>query len=103
MKKVILILLMFIGLTACSYNRVNKTQHGVVVDVEYRPAYTTSQVVPVRVGKVTTTTVRKVHHQEQWIASICFEDTIYVQESFSHEVHVGDSTTRNIVFYERTR
>ena len=74
-----------------------------VVDVEYRPAYTTSQVVPVRVGKVTTTTVRKAQHPEQWIARICFEDTIYVQESFSHEVPVGDSTTRNIVFYERTR
>lgn len=93
MKKFLLILACVLCM-ACT--RITETQYGRIVAVEYHQAYSTTQLVPIHCGKVTTIHTRRIYHPESWETTICYNDSIYDHHSFDHEVHIGDSISREV-------
>lgn len=96
MKKIIILCIASMLCCSC-FHYVEQEQYGIVVNVEYHEPYTSIQIVPMRVGKITITQPRIFHRSEYWHAHVHYNDTICVYQNFIHEVHPGDTVSRTIL------
>lgn len=102
-KRLAVFLLASLCLTGCAKvtNEYDKVETGVITDKNYRAAYTTVTMVPMRVGKVTTMRPQPISHPAQYNV-VCDVNgyVIYWNSKNIYEAYNEDDEVNVLIHYK---